>query len=810
MKKLKLSNCVLVLLMSNMLFANNVSANNRIDPNGDFSNVAQRLIVRYKKAQQNDMLSNAQVLSQRANKNIRFMRNMALKRSHLFQLDRRLSPKELRKLKANLATLPDIEAVEEDVLMQANLTPNDPYYHLQWHYHDVFDEVGGINLPMAWDLSTGQGIVVAVLDTGSTAHADLAANFLPGYDFIASTFVSNDGNGRDNDASDPGDWMEANECGINNPASFSPSSWHGTHVAGTIAALSDNNLGVSGVAFNTTILPVRVLGKCGGYLSDIADAIVWASGGTVAGVPDNAHPAQVINLSLGTSGNCGSLFQDAILEARANGATVVVSAGNSAQDAVNYQPASCDGVLSVAASDRDGNRAYYSNFGTKVDIAAPGGGSGADGVGSTLNDGLRSPGNDDYAYYQGTSMSAPHVSGAAALLYSINANMNPDTVESILTSTARAMPGTCSGGCGAGLLDAYAAVLAASGGAPVNDPPVSSFTKSIDVLQVTFTDTSTDSDGNIVAWDWDFGDGLTSNQQSPVHDYADSGTYTVTLTVTDDQNSQHSSNQVLTVDDTPTGSTEMVYVSSNTGGTVGGVKFMDEDILSYDAGTDTWAMFLDGSDIGLNGSPARDVDAFHLMDDGSILISLVGDTSIPDVGIVDDSDIVRFVPASMGATTAGRFEMYFDGSDVELTSGGEDIDAIGFAPDGRLVVSTSGNVKVAGISGKDEDLLAFTPVTLGNNTTGSWAMYFDGSDVGLNNSSDEDVWDIWIDSNTGDIYMTTRGTYNVTGASGTGADIFKCTPGSIGSNTACTFSPYWQGVSSGFGGERMDGFSQMP
>ena len=269
---------------------------------------------------------------------------------------------------------------------------------------------------------------------------------------------------------------------------------------------------------------------------------------------------------------------------------------------------------------------------------------------------------------------------------------------------------------------------------------------------------------------------------------------------------------VPTATNTPVpGGDPVIYVSSSSGGSAGGVSFSDEDILSYDTGSGTWTMFIDGSDIGLSGSGARDVDAFYVMDDGSVLLSFVAATTIPDVGSVDDSDIVRFVPTSTGTTTAGTFEWYFDGSDVELTSNGEDVDAIGFAPDGRLLISTSGSPSVSGVSGdSDEDLLAFTATSLGSTTSGTWAMYFDGSDVGLGTSSSEDTHGTWVDAATNDIYLTTRGSFSVTGASGTSTDIFVCTPSSLGTTTSCTFSLFWDGSANGFGSETTDGIHIVP
>ncbi|MDR9452044.1 MAG: hypothetical protein RI637_12610, partial [Acidimicrobiia bacterium] len=230
-----------------------------------------------------------------------------------------------------------------------------------------------------------------------------------------------------------------------------------------------------------------------------------------------------------------------------------------------------------------------------------------------------------------------------------------------------------------------------------------------------------------------------------------------------------------------------------------------EDILAYDTASGTWSMFFDGSDVGLNASSSLDVDAFELLGDGSLLLSFVGPASVGDLGTVDDSDIVRFVPTSLGTSTAGTFEWYFDGSDVGLTTNGEDIDAITLLADGRIVVSTVGGFSVPGASGADEDLIAFTPTTLGAATSGTWELYFDGSDVALNNASSEDVNGVWVDSVSGEVYLTTLGAFSVVGASGSGADIFVCNPTSLGSSTICTFAPYWEGAAYGWGAEVTDG-----
>ncbi len=409
------------------------------------------------------MAEKAQRFSSRAGENMRFVRGLGLDKHAVFRAERKLSKKETQRMLELLAQDDEVELVEEDVMLQATATPNDTQYNNQWHYYEA---TGGLRAPAAWDNATGQGVVVAVLDTGYRPHADLNANILPGYDMISDSFVGNDGNGRDNDARDPGDWTNVGECGNGQPTSFRGSSWHGTHVAGTIAAVTNNNNGVAGVAYNAKIVPVRVLGKCGGYTSDIADGIIWAAGGTVSGVPANANPASVINMSLGGGGACSSTTQNAINIARNNGAVVVIAAGNDNSNANNFNPGNCAGVVNVASTGRNGGRAYYSNYGTSVDVAAPGGAMNSandpNGVLSTYNTGTTTPGSDSYGYSQGTSMAAPHVAGVAALIKQVKPAATPDEIEQILKSTARSFPAACSG-CGTGIVDANAAVLNAMG-----------------------------------------------------------------------------------------------------------------------------------------------------------------------------------------------------------------------------------------------------------------------------------------------------------------------------------------------------------
>ncbi|MET8975044.1 S8 family serine peptidase [Streptomyces sp. NPDC004539] len=356
---------------------------------------------------------------------------------------------------------PSVAFVVPDRLNQAQADPNDTEYAKQW---DLFETAAGMNVPAAWNTTTGTGVTVAVIDTGYVAHSDLAANIVGGYDFIADTAVSVDGDGRDSNPADPGDWYNANECGSGIPASNS--SWHGTHVAGTIAAVTNNSKGIAGIAYGAKISPVRVLGKCGGYDSDIIDAITWASGGTVSGVPANTNVAKVINMSLGGDGACSTATQNAINAAVNRGTTVVVAAGNDNDNVANHNPGNCNNVISVAATNRAGAKASYSNFGSLVDISAPGGETRtatANGILSTLNSGTKTPVGENYSYYQGTSMATPHIAGLAALLKSANSSLTPAQIESAIKTNARALPGACSGGCGAGLADAGKTVAAVSG-----------------------------------------------------------------------------------------------------------------------------------------------------------------------------------------------------------------------------------------------------------------------------------------------------------------------------------------------------------
>ncbi len=456
-----------------------------------------------------------------------YLRRMAVG-ADVVKADRKLDRVEAEALMRQIAANPNVEYVEIDKLNKPVFTPNDTRFGEQFGFGTG---AGGTYATQAWDVTSGAGSVVAVLDTGITNHSDLNANILPGYDFIIDTAVAADGNGRDSDPSDPGDAYGGY-----------PSSWHGTHVAGTVAAVTNNSKGVAGMAFSAKVVPVRVLGKGGGYDSDIADAVIWASGGSVSGVPANANPAEAINLSLGGQGTCGSAMQSAINGAVGRGTTLAIAAGNSNANTSGFSPANCNNVIAVGSVTSTGARSSFSNYGAIVDVAAPG-----SSILSTLNSGTAGPGAESYASYSGTSMATPHVAGVIALIQSVSATpKTPAEVEAIIKNTARAFPSTPSQPIGTGILQAKAAVDAAGGGGG-NVAPVANFTSSVSGLTVSFTDTSSDSDGSIASRSWNFGDGTSSTATNPSKTYAAAGTYTVTLTVTDDDGATNTKSSQVTV-----------------------------------------------------------------------------------------------------------------------------------------------------------------------------------------------------------------------------------------------------------------------
>ncbi|MEW5950625.1 MAG: S8 family serine peptidase [Elusimicrobia bacterium] len=376
---------------------------------------------------------------------------------------------------------PDVETAEPVYKAKIFAAPNDTQYWAQWHYHSSVSEAAGLNLPLAWDIVKGSPTInIAVIDTGILSHEDISVSrILGGYDMISDVDTANDGDGRDSNPSDPGDWCTAAEQNDSSSPCYSDpfyggcapsctqnywSSWHGLHVAGTIGAATNNNLGVAGIDWNAKIIPVRVLGKGGGWSDDIADGIRWAAGLPVTGASSNPNPARIINMSLGGAGPCPTVIQNAINAAVSAGALVVAAAGNSSSLASGFFPANCSNVISVAALNKNADLASYSNYGSAVYISAPGGESSAgNGVLSLGNNGVTNPGSDAYFEKNGTSMATPHVTGLSALMLAFKPNLTISEMTYNISKSARAFPAgstICYGtsNCGAGIADAYNAL----------------------------------------------------------------------------------------------------------------------------------------------------------------------------------------------------------------------------------------------------------------------------------------------------------------------------------------------------------------
>ena len=394
--------------------------------------------------------------------------------THVALLGQAHSLRDLRSVARQLAQDPAVEYVEIDELARPLFTPLDPGFTLnQWHMKAASSaDAGATNLPNAWDATTGSGVVVAVIDTGYRPHADLNASLLPGYDFVTFDLANSNGGGLGGNGLDPGDWEAAGQCSTGSPAVNS--SWHGTHVAGTIAA-ANNTVGGIGTAFNAKILPVRALGTCGGFGSDIAAAMRWSAGLSVPNVPANANPAKVLNLSLGGPGPCTQVYQDAVDAVRAAGSAVVAATGNDGTRVIG-RPANCVGVIAVTAHTRLGDNANYADIGVGTTLSGPGGGNGflvagaGEKIYSTMNLGTRAPGADGFSVLAGTSMATPHVSGVLALLKSLRPSLTPDQLASVVSNSARPFPAGsyCASrtDCGAGMLDATRAVASVNASEP--------------------------------------------------------------------------------------------------------------------------------------------------------------------------------------------------------------------------------------------------------------------------------------------------------------------------------------------------------
>lgn len=424
-------------------------------------------------------------------------------KTEVYKADHMMAKAELQATLDRLNADPDVEYAVADKRRFALQLPSDPMVVDQWYLQST--EIAATRTDKAWDVTTGSNTtIVAVLDTGvRPEHPDLQGKLLPvGYDFVTPVTVANDGDGRDADPTDPGDFVLANErTGDLQGCNTSNSSWHGTRVSTLIAAATNEGMGMAGTGWDTMILPVRVLGKCGGNDSDIADAMAWAGGLTVPGVPANPRPANIINLSLGGTGTCSALYQNVVNQLMARGVVVVASVGN---DGVAVgTPANCNGVLGVSGLRQVGTKVGYSSLGPGADIGAPAGNcvnttitattpcvysilAGTD-MGATNPIG---PGYTDRVanINVGTSFSAPIVSGALALMHAVNPNLSSAQYSAVVMGTATPFPTTSAtttticrvpngvtqgdecicttATCGAGMLNTSAAVNALSSAAP--------------------------------------------------------------------------------------------------------------------------------------------------------------------------------------------------------------------------------------------------------------------------------------------------------------------------------------------------------
>jgi serine protease len=498
----------------------------------------------------------------------------------VLKLEHALEDGELAAVLAQLSTNPEVEYAVANQRRQAHALPNDPLFTQQWYLQSV--EASATRAEQAWDITVGSNTtVVAVLDTGVRfEHPDLGleasgGKLLAGYDFIGDPIIANDGDGADSDASDPGDWVSTADRQL---PSFTncdaqDSSWHGTRVSSLIGALTNEAQGMAGKGWSTVLLPVRVLGKCGGFDSDIIMAMRWAAGLSVPGVPANSRPAKIINMSLGSAGACSAAYQSSINEILSRGVLIVVSAGN--EGGPIEAPANCSGVLAVTGLRHAGTKVGYSNLGPQATIGAPAGNcvnaAGQPCLFSILaatNSGTTAPlgstWTDQIKYNTGTSFSAPLVAGAAALMHAINAQLRPANYITLIRESA--LPFATSSTtttsvchvpasdmdiqntecicttqtCGAGMLDTHAAVLASQRPFAIAQAP-GTITAGTDVT-VDGRGSFAANARNVASYQWSVLNvtGATPAFASPAQamttlQVSGSSQFTLRLTITDDQ-----------------------------------------------------------------------------------------------------------------------------------------------------------------------------------------------------------------------------------------------------------------------------------
>ena len=394
---------------------------------------------------------------------------------HVVQVEP-VASEALEQTLARLRADPDVEYVEPDGHRYAHAAaPNDTLYPQQWYMQSSTATPSAVDAQTVWSMyTTGSStLVIADIDTGALyTHPDLLSTtqtggrLLPGYCFISDAFVANNSTCPGPDASDPGDWVTQSDIdsspnGECSGSSVSPSSWHGTRTAGILGAITNNSVGIAGMTWNSQILPVRALGKCGGFDSDIVSGMLWAAGISVSNTPANTHPAKIINMSLGGTGACPQSYQDAISQVNALGILVVVSAGN--EGGPVDAPANCAGVAGIAGLRQAGTKVGFSSLGPEVVLSAPAGNCVNSApfssqnpclysIETTFNDGQTSPDPNGNTYTDqvlnpnlGTSFSAPIVSGIAALMSAANSKLNSCQLIARLKEGAQPFPQTSAG-----------------------------------------------------------------------------------------------------------------------------------------------------------------------------------------------------------------------------------------------------------------------------------------------------------------------------------------------------------------------------
>ncbi|MGC4027975.1 MAG: S8 family serine peptidase [Steroidobacteraceae bacterium] len=575
-----------------------------------------RIIVKWRSAAGEwlDDAAEARALRSRSGRAITLMRGLGGGMS-LLRLDRPAAATELKATLNALRADPRVQLAEPDRRVHAHAyTPNDPLYSQQWYLKD--GEISAIRADSAWDITHAgdtpatSPVVVAVIDTGVRFdHPDLAraadgGKLLPGYDFVSSDSwnggqvyaTANDNDGWDDDPSDPGDFISEEDlasgpfagkgCGRDGSDTKPvPSSWHGTRVAGLIAANTDNAQGIAGTGFNLRVLPVRALGKCGGYDSDVIAAMYWAAGLAIPAPlllvppPVNQHPAQIINMSLGSTGSCSPQYAEAIRTLSQHGVLVVISAGNEGK-AVD-SPANCAGVVAVAGLRHSGTKVGYSNLGPEITLAAPAGncvnlaGDCLYELTTTTNSGARGPTGYSFTTPQspniGTSFSAPLVAATAGMMKAVNPALTPAALTARLRATARPFPTgfpgvsacpasnpddecICSTSvCGAGMLDAAAAVGEAL--RPTAAAQVNGVVGPARVLTLDGTGSGAAAGRNLVSYTWTVvstaGGAVmpsisSANQASAAVESPTRGSYTLRLTIADNHGATDSADVTVT------------------------------------------------------------------------------------------------------------------------------------------------------------------------------------------------------------------------------------------------------------------------